>query len=125
MRAAVLALVVSLAGCVEGPRDCTADLRSTPTGSIRWTDGVVRVPDRVYVFYEGYPEPHECDFNPLQSDEGAIDYNCTEGPEGSATLSVRLDRQRWDRRFHVEEEDCHALPLTIDLELDPASGQPL
>lgn len=122
-----LVVVTAVTACAEDeePNAC-GDLSEvhSPTGSIRWTDGVVRLPDRIYVYREGQSEPiRECYFEPPESNQDAISFSCPEGYVGPATLSVLIDRERWDTPFVVEYEGCHAAPLMLDLELDPAAGE--
>jgi hypothetical protein len=94
----------------------------TPSGSIAWSDGVDRVPDRVYVFYHGLTTPFECDFSPPSGT--AIEYRCQEGAAGAATLRVFFHAQHWDTSFKVTGDDyCHAAYLQLDVELDPAEGE--
>ncbi len=124
-RGFVIILVALAAACSDDEPSVCMEPFSAPTGSIRWTDGVVRLPDRIYVYHEGDLEPVECSFEPPRPEQDAIAYSCTERQPGPATLSVLLDRQRWDTPFELEFVSCHALPLTLDLELDPAAGEPL
>jgi len=104
-------------------KECPLNQPYGPTGSIRWTDGVLHLPDHVNVYHEGNPEPLECAFEPSQSDEDAIAFTCQGGIPGPATLSVLLDQQRWNTPFELDQGECSTLPLTLDLELDPAAGK--
>lgn len=111
-----------LGGCSDEPTSCTDELRATPSGTITWSDNAARVPDRVYAYYHGLPTPEDCSFNPPT--EGPVVYSCYEGPPGPATLRVFFQTQHWDTSFHVTSDGCHAERMTLDLELDPAQGEP-
>ncbi len=108
-----------LCACGSDTRACTGHLVFTPSGTIGFQDGALRVPDRVYVYYSDADAPLECEFAPPASETPAkVPYSCPEGPPGPATLSVLLDDKRWDEPFTVEHDGCHALPQTIDLLLE-------
>ena len=94
----------------------------TPAGSIAWTDGVERIPDRVYVYHQGLATPVECDVSPPSGT--AIEYHCPEGSAGPATLRVLFQAQHWDTPFKITADDCHADFLQLDVELDPTQGEP-
>src|SRR5688500_15864530 len=97
-RGRVIVAATLAAACAEDePSVCDYRQVSSPTGSIRWTDGVMRLPDRVYVYRDLDAEPvRECSFEPPLSGDETIGYACPEGYAGQATLSVLLDRQRWN-----------------------------
>jgi hypothetical protein len=54
----------------------------------------------------------------------ATEYRCPEGAPGAATLRVFFQAQHWDTSFNVTGDECHADVLQLDVELDPAAGEP-